>query len=77
MKDQTLIFLTPCQMLWNKNMYEVPCLCHLLDDFLSENQKLLKIVLHIFNVQGIPLSKNNIIGPSSRAEGSSCRIFFS
>ena len=54
-------------------MYEVPHLCHPLDDSLSaesrfEKGRSLKILLHVFNLLGTSVTKNKIIDPFSTLE---------
>ena len=54
-------------------MFEVPPLCHLLDDFLLAKSRfekwwLLKTLLHVFNLLSILLPNKNIIGPSVTLE---------
>ena len=49
-----------------KNEFEIPHLCHLLDDFLSaglwcEKRRSFKILLHVLNLPVIPCAKKNIV----------------
>ena len=56
------------------NKYDVECILHLLDDFLtidkpdSEGRLTFTSMLHIFNSLGIPLSENKLEGPCTCLE---------